>query len=127
MFELTNFRSQDVPTYNPWDVYGDPIAPYPGFAFVGALGDFFFAAFPSNTDSASLWELSTACRLDGLPGAAIGGATGLLFNHSGYYTHSRQSSLIGAGPGDGPRAYYGRGENGGTARRPIRTDGQYRL
>ena len=39
--EPTNPQIVYVPTYNPWDVYGEPIAPYPGFAFVGALGDFF--------------------------------------------------------------------------------------
>jgi hypothetical protein len=28
-----------VPAYNPWVVYGEPVAPYPGFSFVGVLGD----------------------------------------------------------------------------------------
>ena len=27
-----------VPTYNPWDVYGDEIDPYPGFAYYGGYG-----------------------------------------------------------------------------------------
>ncbi len=27
-----------VPAYNPWSVYGAPIAPYPGFSLVAALG-----------------------------------------------------------------------------------------
>jgi len=26
-----------VPTYNPWGVYGQPVSPYPGFSFIGAL------------------------------------------------------------------------------------------
>jgi hypothetical protein len=26
-----------VPTYNPWGVYGQPVSPYPGFSFFGAL------------------------------------------------------------------------------------------
>jgi len=30
-----------VPAYNPWDVYGQPVAPYPGFSLLGALGSFF--------------------------------------------------------------------------------------
>ncbi len=30
-----------VPTYNPWDVYGQSISPYPGFSLIGALGSFF--------------------------------------------------------------------------------------
>ena len=27
-----------VPQYNPWAVYGQPVAPYPGFHFFGAIG-----------------------------------------------------------------------------------------
>jgi len=30
-----------VPQYNPWAVYGQPVAPYSGFSLVGALGSFF--------------------------------------------------------------------------------------
>ena len=30
-----------VPAYNPWDVYGAPVQPYPGFSLFGALGSFF--------------------------------------------------------------------------------------
>jgi hypothetical protein len=26
-----------LPAYNPWNVYGQPVAPYPGFSFLGAL------------------------------------------------------------------------------------------
>jgi len=29
-----------VPAYNPWDVYGQPVSPYPGFSLLGALGSF---------------------------------------------------------------------------------------
>ena len=28
----------NVPTYNPWAVYGQPIAPYPGYAPLDAVG-----------------------------------------------------------------------------------------
>ncbi|HVZ83097.1 MAG TPA: DUF3300 domain-containing protein [Terracidiphilus sp.] len=27
-----------VPSYDPWDVYGAPVDPYPGFSFIGAVG-----------------------------------------------------------------------------------------
>jgi uncharacterized membrane protein YgcG len=27
-----------VPAYNPWSAYGQPVSPYPGFSFTGALG-----------------------------------------------------------------------------------------
>jgi hypothetical protein len=29
-----------VPSYNPWDVYGQPVQPYPGFSLLGALQSF---------------------------------------------------------------------------------------
>ena len=29
-----------VPTYNPWTVYGDQVAPYPGFSLLGLVGSF---------------------------------------------------------------------------------------
>jgi hypothetical protein len=29
-----------VPAYNPWDVYGQPVLPYPGFSLLGALDSF---------------------------------------------------------------------------------------
>ena len=34
-----------VPVYNPWVVYGQPIAPYPGFSLLGALGSFIGSSF----------------------------------------------------------------------------------
>jgi len=99
-----------VPTYNPWDVYGEPIAPYPGFSFVGALGDF-FGGVPIQ------YGLSFALgAFDRMPfGWFAWGCdwrgNGLMFNHSGYYTHSRQVADWGL-PRGGPRAY-GRGGSWG--------------
>ncbi|MDR3725456.1 MAG: DUF3300 domain-containing protein [Terracidiphilus sp.] len=29
-----------VPSYNPWDVYGQPVQPYPGFSLLGAIQSF---------------------------------------------------------------------------------------
>ena len=122
--EPTNPQVVYVPTYNPWDVYGEPIAPYPGFAFVGALGDFYggapieyglgftLGAFDSMPFGWSAW----GCDWRG---------NGLMFNHSGYYTHSRQVADWGL-PRGGPRAYYGRGENGGTRGGQYGSSGQYR-
>jgi hypothetical protein len=122
--EPTNPQFVYVPTYNPWDVYGEPIAPYPGFAFVGALGNFFggipiqyglcfgLAAFDRLPFGWLAWGLDWAGH-------------GLLFNHSGYYTHSRQVADWGL-PRGGPRAYYGRGENGATRGGQYGSNGQYR-
>ncbi len=33
-----------VPTYNPWTVYGDQVAPYPGFSLLGLVGSFLGAS-----------------------------------------------------------------------------------
>jgi len=34
-----------VPQYDPWAVYGQPVAPYPGFNVLGAIGSFVGGAF----------------------------------------------------------------------------------
>ena len=105
-----------VPTYNPWDVYGPPIAPYPGFSFIGALGDF-FGGVPIQ------YGLSFALgAFDRMPfGWLAWGCDwvghGIIFDHSGYYTHSRQVADWGL-PRGGPRAY-GRGGSWGSRRQFI--------
>ncbi len=106
----TNPQQVYVPTYNPWDVYGPPIAPYPGFSFIGALGDF-FGGVPIQ------YGLSFALgAFDHMPfGWFAWGCDwmghGLLFNHSGYYSHSNTVADWGL-PRGGPRAY-GRGGSWG--------------
>lgn len=104
----TNPQFVYVPTYNPWAVYGPPIAPYPGFSFVGALGNFFggvpiqyglcfaLGAFDRMPFGWLAWGLDWL-------GHAI------LFDHSGYYTRSRTVADWGL-PRGGPRAY-GRGDS----------------
>ena len=113
-----------VPTYNPWDVYGAPIAPYPGFSFCGALGNF-FGGLPIQ------YGLSFALgAFDRMPFGWLAWGFdwlghSLLFDHAGYYTHSRQVADWGL-PRGGPRAYYGRGGNGGMRDDQYRANGQYR-
>jgi hypothetical protein len=105
-----------VPTYNPWAVYGQPIAPYPGFSFFGALGNFFGGVPIQYGLSFALGAFDRmpfgwlAWGLDWL-GHAI------LFDHSGYYTHSREVADWGL-PRGGPRAY-GRGGSWGTRNGPY--------
>jgi len=107
----TNPQVVYVPTYDPWDVYGAPIAPYPGFSFFGALGNFFGGAPIQYGLSFALGAFDRmpfgwlAWGFDWLGHA-------LLFDHSGYSTHSNQVADWGL-PRGGPRAY-GRGGNGGT-------------
>lgn len=101
-----------VPTYNPWLAYGPPIAPYPGFSFVGALGSFFgtglrfgagigMAAFDQTPFGWIGWTLSWL-------------AHAVFFHHSTYFTHSPTVADWGF-PHGGPRAYgggWGRGGSG---------------
>jgi hypothetical protein len=107
----TNPEVVYVPTYNPWHVYGEPIAPYPGFAYFGGLGDFYGGA-------AIQYGLSFALgAFDRMPfGWTAWGCDwagqGLMFNHSGYYTRSNQVADWGLARG-GPRSRYGRGGYGG--------------
>jgi hypothetical protein len=115
-----------VPTYNPWAVYGEPIAPCPGFSFVGELGDFFGPAPIQYGLSFALGAFDRmpfgwmAWGLDWL-------GHGILFDHSGYYTHSRTVADWGL-PRGGPRAYgpgsWG-GARGGSYAYNQRGAGQY--
>jgi hypothetical protein len=94
-----------VPTYDPWDVYGAPISPYPGFSLVGALGSFFgglpiqyglsfaLGAFEHTPFGLLSWGLDWL-------GHAV------LFHHSGYFTASASVHDWGL-PRGGPRAYNG--------------------
>ncbi len=93
-----------VPAYNPWAVYGAPIAPYPGFSLLGALGSFFgpavhfgmgmvMTAFTPMSWGWLGWGLSWISQL-------------LTFHHQGYYSHS--ATLVDWGlPHGGPRAWHG--------------------
>ncbi len=108
-----------VPTYNPWAVYGAPIAPYPGFSLVGALGAIFGAlpiryglGFALGAFQPFGWM---AWGLDWL-------AHAVLFDHNHYFTNSASVHDWGL-PRGGPRAYNGWRQN---ARAPGGYNGGYR-
>ena len=96
-----------VPTYDPWEVYGQPISPYPGFSFFGALGSF-FGGLPIQ------YGLSFALgAFDRFPFGWIAWgfdwlAHAILFDHGNYYSHSTTVADWGL-PHGGPRAYGGNG------------------
>src|SRR5271165_674025 len=80
-----------VPEYNPWTVYGQPVAPYPGFSLIGALGSF----FGSTVGSAVIrWGPGIAMTaFSGMPwGLLAWGLSWLLqavlFHNSNYYSQS---------------------------------------
>lgn len=93
-----------VPTYNPWLAYGQPVSPYPGFSFFGALGSFLGSSlqyglgFGMTAFSHSPFGL-LSWGLDWL-------ANTVLFNHSSYVSHSNSVADWGF-PHGGPRAYPG--------------------
>lgn len=91
--ELAPANSQVVyvPSYNPWDAYGEPVAPYHGFSLLGALGS--IASFAGSgllhygpgiamgAFSHTPWGM-LAWGLDWL-------ANSVLFNHSNYNSQSQ--------------------------------------
>ena len=109
-----------VPTYNPWAVYGQPIAPYLGFSFIGALGNF-FGGVPIQ------YGLSFALgAFDRMPFGWLAWGFdwvghALMFDHSGYYTRSNQVADWGL-PRGGPRAY-GRGGSWGSRGNSYQANG----
>jgi uncharacterized membrane protein YgcG len=104
----TNPQVVYVPTYNPWAVYGAPVAPYPGFSFLGAIGSFFGASpVQFGLSFAMNAFLHTPCGFLGWGLDWL--AHSVLFNHSGYSTHSASVRDWGF-PHGGPRAHFGGAE-----------------
>jgi Protein of unknown function (DUF3300) len=79
-----------VPEYNPWNVYGAPIAPYPGYSVMGGLGAF-FGGF-----GGAMVQFGPGIALaafDRFPFGFLGWGLSwfshaIFFNHGAYYTHS---------------------------------------
>ena len=102
-----------VPTYNPWDVYGQPISPYPGFSLIGALGSFLGSSFRSGFGSSPIqYALSFAMGAFGhTPFGLIAWgldwlAHAILFDHNTW--NSQSTTLADWGlPHGGPRAFPG--------------------
>ncbi|MGD1062715.1 MAG: DUF3300 domain-containing protein [Terracidiphilus sp.] len=94
-----------VPTYDPWDVYGAPIAPYPGFSLVGPLGSF-FGGLPIQYGLSFALDAFDRTPFGLLSWGLDWMAHGVLFHHSGYFTASASVHDWGL-PRGGPRAYNG--------------------
>ena len=105
-----------VPMYNPWYVYGQPIAAYPGYSLLGAIGAFVggavvrfgpgiaLGAFAATPFGWGFWALNWLGH-------------SVFFNHAAYYSHSTTVARWGYGRG-GYNAYghgnsYGRGAYSG--------------
>lgn len=105
-----------VPSYNPWNVYGQSVSPYPGFSLIGALGQF----LGSSPVSYGLGILMSAFNNTpfGWVSWALNWLTqSVLFQHNSYFTHSTSVADWGF-PHGGPRfrgGYYRGGyQNGGS-------------
>jgi Protein of unknown function (DUF3300) len=95
-----------VPAYNPWAVYGEPVAPYPGFSLLSEIGQFLGSSVLRYGLGIGLSAFTRpwgwlAWGLDWLGHA-------LLFNNSAYYSHSATVANWGF-PRRGFYAYSGRG------------------
>ena len=106
-----------VPAYNPWTVYGEPLAPYPGFSLLGALGSFFGAALSTGLGagfgaSPISFGLGIAmAAFTHMPWGWLGWglswlAHAVLFHQSTYFTHSTMVADWGL-PRGGARAFAG--------------------
>jgi hypothetical protein len=104
-----------VPSYNPWMVYGQPVAPYPGFYFPGVMSawigsgvrfglGFGMGAFMHTPFGLMAWGLDWMGH-------------SILFHHDTYWTHSREVHDWGFAHGgrrwDGGRGGFGSRENQG--------------
>jgi hypothetical protein len=76
-----------VPAYNPWDVYGQPVSPYPGFSLLGALGSF-FGSSPVRFGLGIAMGAFTHTSWGWLGWGLNWLTQSVLFQHSNYYSHS---------------------------------------
>jgi Protein of unknown function (DUF3300) len=107
-----------VPAYNPWDVYGQPVSPYPGFSLLGALGSF-FGSSPVRFGMGIAMNAFMQTPWGWLGWALSWLSQSVLFHNSSYYSRSTTVADWGF-PHGGMRAYSGRGAVGGTAYRSDR-------
>jgi hypothetical protein len=87
-----------VPTYNPWNAYGEPIAPYPGFSLLDAIGDAVGPALQYGVGSV----LSAFTPFGWLGWGLNWLAGGLFFHGEGWYPHNYALADWGL-PYGGPR------------------------
>jgi hypothetical protein len=104
-----------VPAYDPWTVYGQPLAPYPGFSLLGALGSFVGSALNSGLGSglgASPISFGLGIAMAAFTHMSWGWlgwglnwlAQTILFHQSNYFPQSSLVSDWGL-PHGGPRAF----------------------
>jgi uncharacterized membrane protein YgcG len=104
-----------VPAYNPWTAYGQPVSPYPGFSFTGALGA--IGSFLGNgmRFGAGIGMAAFSHTPFGWAGWALNWlASNILFHQTPYYSQSTSVAHWG-----NPRGgYYGGTQMGSINRTP---------
>jgi hypothetical protein len=107
-----------VPEYNPWVVYGAPVAPYPGFSVLAAVGSFI-----GNAAVRFGWGIATTAFAHSPFGLLAWGldwlAHAVLFHGSTYYSHSITVRDWGL-PHGGPRAFSRGGTFAAGSNQPFR-------
>jgi len=86
-----------VPAYNPWDVYGQPVQPYPGFSLIGALASFAGSAPVRFGLGIALQAFSHTPF--GWAGWALNWLTSAIFFHQSPYTSQSTSVAHWGGQG----------------------------
>jgi hypothetical protein len=76
-----------VPVYNPWDVYGEPVSPYPGFSLLGAL-ESFADSFPIRYGLGVALSAFSHTTFGWMGWALDWLSHSILFHHSNYISHS---------------------------------------
>jgi hypothetical protein len=99
-----------VPAYNPWTAYGQPVSPYPGFSFSGALGA--IGSFLGNgmRFGAGIGMAAFSHTPFGWAGWALNWlASNILFHQTPYYSQSTSVAHWGNPRGGGYGNRYGMG------------------
>ena len=100
-----------LPSYDPWNAYGEPVQPYRGFSLASALGSFFNSDLGSGAVRYGLGIALSA--FTHAPWGWLGWGLdwlghSLLFQNSSYYSHSTTVADWGL-PHGGPRARFDSG------------------
>jgi hypothetical protein len=99
-----------VPAYNPSDVYGQPVAPYPGFSLLGSLESFAGSA-PVRFGMGIAMSAFNRTPFGWLGWALDWLSQSVLFHNTNYYSQSTSVAHWGSQRG-GPSGSYGRTGNG---------------
>jgi hypothetical protein len=106
-----------VPAYNPWDVYGQPVSPYPGFSLIGALGSF-LGSSPLSYGLGIAMTAFTHAPWGWLAWGLSWLTQSVLFNQDNYYSNSNSVAHWGGGLRGSSRAGVGSGFPNGSNRTP---------